>query len=91
LKSFHIEEFDQYAINAILHKHGWRVRSKETFSERTVKTKLKEGHWAMRHVFWLDVVPGEGVLDEADEGEDGDPQDPPPSPDRLALPEATGG
>jgi hypothetical protein len=84
LKNAHVEEFDQFAVNAILKRHGWRVRSKATFSERTVKTRLEEACWQARALFSLDTV-ADGVVDEvSDEGETRDPHEP------LALPEQIG-
>jgi hypothetical protein len=85
LRSAHIEEFDQWAINQILKRHGWRVRSKATYSERIVKTKIAEGRYQARAVFWLDTMP----IDEVEDPEaEADPEEP---PDRLALPEGDPG
>jgi hypothetical protein len=91
LRNSYIEEFDQHGLNLILWKHGWRVRSRQTHSERFVKVRVDEARWQARTLFWLDTVPAEGVADE-----DPDPeaahhvhQDVTPGP--LALPEATGG
>jgi len=89
LRNTFIEEFDQFGINAILKRHGWRVRSKQTFSERTVKTKIDEARWQTRHLFWLDTVPAEGVADE-EEGAEEMPEHSDVIPDRLALPEGSG-
>jgi hypothetical protein len=89
LRNANILEFDQFGLNAILKRHGWRVRSKQTYSERVVKTRLEEARWQTRNVFWLDTVPGEGVADEEEaETEDRDTSEGTPS--RLALPEPTG-
>jgi hypothetical protein len=60
LRNACIEAFDQFTINQVLQRHGWRVRSKATYSERTVKTRTQEAHWQARAVFWLDTVPAEG-------------------------------
>jgi hypothetical protein len=89
LRNAHVEEFDQFTINQILKRFGWRVRSKSTYSERVVKTRLDQARWQARAVFWLDTVPAEGVADEADEeGDESRANDQHVIPERLALPEA---
>jgi hypothetical protein len=55
------------------------VRSKATYSERLVKTRIGEARYQARNLFWINVVPGEGVADE-------DPE-PPEDTSPLALPE----
>jgi hypothetical protein len=61
-----------------------------TYRERVVKTKLQEGHGAMRMLFWLDTT-AEGVAD--DEADEADESNVNPNnafaPDRLALPEGS--
>jgi hypothetical protein len=49
------------------------------YSERLVKTRIGEARYQARNLFWIDVVPGEGVADE-------DPE-PPEDTSPLALPE----
>jgi len=88
LRNAHVEEFDQVGVNVILKRHGWRVRSRATYSERTVKTKVDEARWQARALFWLDTV-AEGVVDE-DEEPEADVSNNAHTPDRLALPEQTG-
>jgi hypothetical protein len=83
LRNSNILEFDQVGVNAILRKHGWRVRSKATYSERVVKTRVEEARWQLRALFWLDAVSPEGVAEEDDESH---PEHQDVVPDRLALP-----
>jgi hypothetical protein len=92
LRNASIEEFDQWGTNTLLKKYGWRIRSRATFSERTVKTKLQEGHWAMRTLFWLDTVTPDGVEEEPDDAANERYTDAGQAfaPDRLALPEGSG-
>jgi hypothetical protein len=83
LRSAHVEEFDQWAVNQILKRHGWRIRSKATYSERIVKTQVDEARWQARSLFWLDTVPVDGVEDPEAEA------DPEERPRPLALPEGS--
>jgi hypothetical protein len=87
LRNAYIEEFDQWTVNQVLQRLGWRVKSKATYSERTVKTRTQDAHWQARAVFWIEAIPAAGVADEdGEEGEDIIPATK-STPDRLALPE----
>jgi hypothetical protein len=60
------------------------VRSKATYSERLVKTRIGEARYQARNLFWIDVVPVEGVADEDPEP----PRTPAPWPYRKGTPRA---
>jgi hypothetical protein len=87
LRNAHVEEFDQWAVNQILQRHGWRVRSKVSYSARVVRTRTAEAHWQARAVFWLSAITPAGVEDPEAEEEPA----PEVTPDRLALPEGQPG
>jgi hypothetical protein len=92
LRNAYIEEFDQWTVNQVLQRLGWRVRSKVTYSERTVKTRLDQARWQARALFWIERLPGEGVADEdPDEGDESSSNNQPVIPGPLALPEGEPG
>jgi hypothetical protein len=87
LRNAHVQEFDLWAANQVLARLGWRLRSRATYSERVVKTKLDAARWAQRALFWIEHLPGEGVADEAEDESAPDDQGQ-QTPDRLARPDA---
>ena len=67
LHSYGVRELDRVALNETLGRHKLRLRSKATYSERLVKTRIDETRWASHTQFWLTPVPAAGVEVEDDE------------------------
>jgi len=67
LYSAGVRELDRVALNETLARHGLQVRSRTTYSERVVKTRLDQDRWAGHTQFWLTPVSVVGVVEETDE------------------------
>jgi hypothetical protein len=88
LHSRGITELDLYRLNRVLSRHGLRLRSKRTASERQVQTQLEVGRVAPRSLFWLDSVPvgTSPALDEDDDEDEAPPAAPVPALPPVAAP-----
>jgi hypothetical protein len=86
LSSHGVAELDLYRLNTVLSRHGLRVKSRKTVSERQVQTRLDLTRVEPRTVFWLESVPvGTSPAPDEDDEED-TPAEPVP-----ALPPAAEG
>jgi hypothetical protein len=80
LADSHIERLDLAGLNAIVHRHGWAIRSAARPSERAVKVMLGPNRVETHHVFWLvHVDPARPPVDEPDEDEPADAPALPPA------------
>jgi len=70
LYSCGIRELDRLALNETLARHGLRVRSRTTYSERLVKVHIDGERWAGHSQFWCEPLPSPGVADEAEVARD---------------------
>jgi hypothetical protein len=70
LYSAGIRELDRGALNATLARHGLRVRSKATYSERLVTVRLDQARVAGHTQFWLEKGSALPVADD-DQGDTG--------------------
>jgi hypothetical protein len=66
LHSAGVRELDRMALNETLARHGLQVRSRTTYSDRVVKTRLDQERWAGHTQFWLTPVSVVGVVEETD-------------------------
>jgi Skp family chaperone for outer membrane proteins len=64
LHSAGVREFDRWQTNQTLARHNLQVRSKTTYSERIIKTRLDQERYASHTQFWVTPLPVAGVVDE---------------------------
>jgi hypothetical protein len=70
LHSAGVRELDRWQLNQTMARYGLQVRSRTTYSERVVKTRLDQDRWAGHTQFWLMPVAVAGVVDETEAASD---------------------